>query len=75
MRPGMWLLFLVLALVAGMVLTLWAGSAGRIRSLHGAHGWAPGGPDQVGMVVSRYWRVPSPSPSAWESWTDQSIWG
>ncbi len=74
-RPGLWVVLLVLALAAGMVLTLWAGWTGQIRSRHGVQGWAPGSPDQVGMVVSRYCRVPSPRASAWESWTAQSIWG
>ncbi|WP_169709440.1 hypothetical protein [Deferrisoma camini] len=41
MRPTFWLVALVLALALAMLLTLWAGHTGRIRTLHGAEGTAP----------------------------------
>ncbi len=73
MRPPFWLAVLVLALLLGMILTLWAGRTGRIRSLHGAQGRRV---DPVqGTSTSLYARVPSPRASAWASWIDQSMWG
>ncbi len=62
-------------LAAGMVLTLWAGRTGRVRSLHGAEGRAPVRGYPPSISIRSYRRVPIPSRSAWSSWTDQSMSG
>ncbi len=77
-RPtgGDWLLMvLAVAVLVGMLLTLWAGCRGTIRSRHGVAG---GGAPARGQVFAangstrRYSRVPSPSASPWRNCTDQS---
>ncbi len=73
MRPPLWLAALILALLLGMIFTLWAGRTGRIRSLHGAEGRRA--EPAYGTSTSLYVRVPSPRALAWASWTDQSMWG
>jgi len=80
-----WLLVgLAVLLLVGMLATLWAGKAGRVRSRHGAVGGRDAGSAPVNpepgraqgaseRSSNRYWRFPNPSAWVRSSCTAQSM--